>query len=334
MGTDEILLRTISELAANGYENIKSNLTYYTNLDTAIKIIKNKEIWMRKISLMNDYSEFLYGENIVKEIINRKLTNKLEMVLKHLNLEKKDFYEAFEKALLLKKQVYILSLTMESENEKDDGRLSMWRAYGNDIGVAFVFNNRALIDVFASAVHDSCAKDDVLAFLFPITYGEKNKIEKDIELMFDKVLSFSPEYICFSNTYELLNAVVNNLIFAMMIQKHPGFREEKEIRFWHGRLDEPSENEDNRIIQIKDEALGGINQRVAVIKFDKLFYTNKETLDGMWSTLFEKIIIGPMQKEKGEALLEVLYDKLKATDKTFNKEKIQLSGIPYRDSLK
>jgi hypothetical protein len=34
---------------------------YYTTADTAVKIIKNKEIWMRKSHLMNDYREIEHG---------------------------------------------------------------------------------------------------------------------------------------------------------------------------------------------------------------------------------------------------------------------------------
>ncbi len=34
---------------------------YYTDADTALKVIKNKEIWMRKSHSMNDYREIEHG---------------------------------------------------------------------------------------------------------------------------------------------------------------------------------------------------------------------------------------------------------------------------------
>src|SRR5438876_3613749 len=34
---------------------------YYTNADTVVSIIRNKEVWMRKSSLMNDYREIEHG---------------------------------------------------------------------------------------------------------------------------------------------------------------------------------------------------------------------------------------------------------------------------------
>ena len=36
-------------------------LVYYTNADTAVSMIRNREVWMRKSSLMNDYREIEHG---------------------------------------------------------------------------------------------------------------------------------------------------------------------------------------------------------------------------------------------------------------------------------
>lgn len=39
----------------------KINFAHYTNADTAYKIIKNQEIWLRNIALINYYMEFEHG---------------------------------------------------------------------------------------------------------------------------------------------------------------------------------------------------------------------------------------------------------------------------------
>ena len=45
-------------------------------------------------------------------------------------------------------------------------------------------------------------------------------------------------------------------------------------------------------------------------------------------------IIGPMQREKAEALREILFDKIRVKDVDFNIDKVIVSSIPFRKSLR
>ena len=332
----DLLLKSIAEVAQNGYENMQCNLVYYTDVNTSFMIIDNQEIWMRKNNLMNDYSEFLYGEERVRDIIHGSLKEKLDRVLSRLNVSENYFQESFEKMISpLKKQSYILCMTKEQLSEENDGRLSMWRGYGDVGGVAFVFNKRVLIETFASiAMEPSKSIFAPGIFLFPVLYGEHEIIENDINLLFEEVIGYSEEYInCFTKD-ELLNQVIINLCFAMMIQKHSGFMEEREIRFWFSILNPNGLEEGLTKIVIKNQCLGEIHQRVAAINLDKIFQDSEHLAGVSWSTLIDRIIVGPMQREKAEALREILFDKVRAKDADFNIDKIVLSSIPFRKSLR
>ena len=39
-------------------EKNKTNFVHYTNAETTFKLIKNQEIWLRNVAVMNDYREF------------------------------------------------------------------------------------------------------------------------------------------------------------------------------------------------------------------------------------------------------------------------------------
>ncbi len=46
----------------------KKRFSYYTNAETALKIIRNGEVWLRNVHVMNDTSELAYGFSLFKEI--------------------------------------------------------------------------------------------------------------------------------------------------------------------------------------------------------------------------------------------------------------------------
>ena len=50
-------------LAITNFKNNKLNFVHYTNANTAYKIIKNEEIWLRNVRGMNDYREIDYGRD-------------------------------------------------------------------------------------------------------------------------------------------------------------------------------------------------------------------------------------------------------------------------------
>src|SRR5689334_3709405 len=64
-------------------ELVQKNLrfAYYTTAETAWKIIRNREIWMRDARTLNDYKEIEYGASLLREFYNGSAGNDFKNVL-------------------------------------------------------------------------------------------------------------------------------------------------------------------------------------------------------------------------------------------------------------
>ncbi len=117
---------------------------HYTSAEAAIKIIEKKEIWMRSAICMSDYREVQHGQDILLRYFNNTVYKDAflktfdsifpDVGLKALQI----FFSNFPNVLL---DTYITSISEHLQDENPNGRLSMWRAFGNSpTRVAIVFN--------------------------------------------------------------------------------------------------------------------------------------------------------------------------------------------------
>ena len=125
-------------------------IAHYTRFETALKILKSKELWATNFQFLNDRSEIHYAKKIL-----------FLAFLKASNI--KEFTPAFDSAKkkintlykALGKEIYIVSFCEYEayENHKvtgtlstpeDEGLLSMWRGYGADGGCAIIFDHNEL----------------------------------------------------------------------------------------------------------------------------------------------------------------------------------------------
>lgn len=58
-------------------ESKRTRFVYYTRAETAMSILKNKQIWMRKSMCMNDFSEVQYGLQRLTEVYLNSETGKI-----------------------------------------------------------------------------------------------------------------------------------------------------------------------------------------------------------------------------------------------------------------
>lgn len=135
-------------------------LVHYTSAESAYKIIKGREIWMRNASMMNDFSEIEHGLHCLIAAWMSEPGIKLQAMLNRI---KDGFRDQIAKLFDIhtdgiKRATYITSLSEHNDDEDYLGRLSMWRAYGGRAGVAMVMNNAAFaattdaIKVYSSPV--------------------------------------------------------------------------------------------------------------------------------------------------------------------------------------
>ena len=50
--------------------NEKKRFVYYTSADTAMKVLRNQELWFRNATVMNDYSEISYGLGLIGSVFS------------------------------------------------------------------------------------------------------------------------------------------------------------------------------------------------------------------------------------------------------------------------
>lgn len=120
-------------------------LVYYTSGEVALSILKNKEVWMRDASCMNDYLEINYGLDCLIRAFRSKAGEHFRSVLDGLF----DGLSESVGALLdsgvphFRFRTYITCISEHLADEDQHGRLSMWRAYGGLNSVAIVMNTGA-----------------------------------------------------------------------------------------------------------------------------------------------------------------------------------------------
>jgi hypothetical protein len=106
---------------------------HYTTADAALKIFKNKCIWMRSTACMADYREVQNGLDILKNFFedNGKkdsFKNKVESVAPGATKEVLGAINSYIRPGTIHFNTYITSLSLHDDSEDKYGRLSMWRA--------------------------------------------------------------------------------------------------------------------------------------------------------------------------------------------------------------
>lgn len=296
----------------------KSNklLAYYTTADTAYKIMQKKEIWMRNVTVMNDYQEVKYGIQKINSIFLRneyqekttlyKVGQRLYNVLQEFTDENGNaIFEDVLKQYFIEQtsweyNAYISCFTEHDTDEDGLGRLSMWRAYGGDNGVALVFNPQKYAENL---------EEKYKIFLTPVAYLTDEELATEVEELAVNI-NINKDFLHeVKQRYPpiLHNWLMAVLRFAIVSIKHPGFKEEKEWRLVGHGYD----------LACETEVIRGVIQPVHKLEISNL------------REMLHHIIIGPTQYEnvifKGfEKILKDKYDLLKP-DKL-----IISSRIPYR----
>ena len=295
----------------NRVENNQTAFAYYTTAETAYNIIKNKEIWMRNIITMNDYKEFEYGRECLKdalELSNEGAGFKASLNGVFPNLFESTYQHFKSWSLGIKHDTYITCFS-EHEPHNKLGRLSMWRAYGGSAGIAIVFKSNAFFNITLDGVD-----------LSSVAYLSHERIAAEIEKV-TLAVNHNRDFVA-----SLSEEIVSNTLFAMfrfaaLCNKHPGFEEEKEWRLVASPLIYPSSNLKQEIEVVKSTP-----QKVIKLKLQNDPTNHSQEIE--FSALMEKIIISPCQFPNivFQSLVQALSD-IGIEDAG---HLIEVSDIPYR----
>jgi len=296
---------------------------HYTSADTALKIIQKEEMWMRNVSDMNDFSEITLGQRtLIKLLKEKQISDAFDAVITELCMNTRSFSDiisCIENMSDIRGQLYISCF---SEHGKDDllGRLSMWRAYAPQNGVALLIN---------ASILDTSNIDRFLFWTAPVQYLHPESLSELRAILLQTAQRLLDAVKGQKNNIEIGDFLYATLIGYFYVStasiKHIGFSEEEEWRVLFSTKSQSSEMKD--IIVKSIENIAGLPQPIYKICLKNL-YANELDDVVLVQKLLKRVIIGPSKNPKliQEAFCDTLRDK-----GVLEPEKIVvISDIPVR----
>lgn len=229
----------------------EGRFAYYTTVETAVKILRSREIWMRETSVMNDFTEIDHGLHCMhfayRSEAGKKFQAAINACFEGLTCEIEQLFDSWIPAI--RTNTFATCLSEHYTEDDRYGRLSMWRAYGGNSGVAMIFNSAPM---FRSS--------DVLgAYASPVAYFEKEALGNELSRV-AQLIRNNISYATSLGRDGLKDTVFNILRFAIVSTKHPAFEEERE---W--RVVSTIGVDESEILKPHVEVIGGVAQRILKI---------------------------------------------------------------------
>jgi len=285
----------------------------YTSAEAAVKIIKNNEIWLRNTQCMNDYQEVSYGLDCLVKAYDSKSGIRLRSFLNTMFPESTIEFEKIFNSMIpdIKLHSYIACFSEHQDHEDDTGRLSMWRAYGNDCPVALVFKNSPFFN-----------ETDVLkAYSSAVYYWGHKRYQSEFDIIVDRVCS-EVDFIRDAGKDKFFTYFLGFCITSLLCVKHPGFLEEKEWRVVYTPKLAHSEHVDRSV-----ELIDSVPQHIFKIPLRNI--PEKKLLGFSIPEIIDRVIIGPTNNQG--VLYQAFVDLLKQAGCGDDiASKVVASGIPLR----
>ena len=247
---------------------------YYTSADTAKKIIQNNEVWLRNATVMNDFLEISYGLDLSKKALDSesgKMFIEAANSVFHSIVE--DFLpQFFHWDKRLPNVTYLSSLSLHDNSENQNGRLSMWRAYGD---IALIINNTPLMT----------ESSQLGVFSTPVHYLGQREFDIRLDAV-TRAINQNKEFLSEIGK-EYVREYISSMFFLAAIgTKHPGFKEEQEWRIYF----QPEQNMDYALSR-EIVAIDGVVQEIWKLPLKHDPVNGLEHAD--LPSLVDRIIIGP-----------------------------------------
>ena len=287
-------------------------LVHYTTAENAVRIIQNEEVWLRSTRTMNDYSEIQHGYDCMVEALNNEHGSVFRQELDKLlpGVFEEAATQAENWAQTIRLNSYITCLSVHCNDEDEDGRLSMWRAYGGTTSVALVLNNKAFVG----------STMELGAFSSGVDYISAPGLTARMRMLGDGLKEHS-EFLGSCEKPQLIQALFMMFAATMLCTKHPGFAEELEWRVFHI----PGLYGPGRLVR-SVECIRGIPQLIYKVPLKN--FDGVDPIGNAIPDLLDRVIIGPTEYPWviREALVALLEDKQVANAS----DKVWVSGIPLR----
>lgn len=299
--------RTIADIRASD-----SRFVYYTTAATALKILDSGEVWLRNARIMNDFSEIEYGTDLldvaVESDAGKAFIGAIDELSPGLWSTSFELYRQWK--VDMHKNTFIACLSIHDEDEDEHGRLSMWRAYGGQAGVAFVLRiplllqNETKLGVFSS----------------PVAYLRRRDLEEELQEIANNISSRCGELVSMG-AHAMSQVVFARLVHFAICTKHPAFAEEKEWRI----ISLPKMFPES-IVKASVIEIDGVPQTVQVLSLCDRVDLGISGLDMRF--LIDRVLIGPT--EHAGVVSEALQRTLQSCNVPEATEKVYVTGIPLR----
>ena len=290
-------------------EQEKQRLVYYTTADTALKVIRNRELWFRNVTVMNDYSEVSYGLNLIRTELTRPEGARFKEAVDDIFKGTFDSLDALSSSWIPDwlLETYIACVSLHKANEDEMGRLSMWRAYGN---IALVLNNTPMLE----------GREQLGVYSLPVNYFNQSDFSRFLSGVTDRIL-IDRSYLKKLGKDKLVSYLNDVLLHIAIATKHPGFIEEQEWRIYY----RPNSRLSPAMTRAT-EVIAGTPQTVYKLRL------GHEPRNGLFhadiKSLLDRVIIGPT--EFPHVTKNAFIDLLDELNVPNSKSKVVVSDIPLR----
>jgi len=223
---------------------------------------------------MNDFTEITYGLNLIRKAFSGSIGEKFRDVVDGI------FPETINDAQELlsvwesdwEMETYIACLSVHEPSEDKNGRLSMWRAYGD---VALVVNSKPFITEGGQNG----------LFSLPVSYWTADEYEERLAKTVDAIHE-NRAFLKSLGKDRLAHAIYGMSLLVAMGTKHPGFSEEQEWRIIHRPFESPK-----NVLRKKTVVLEGVAQEIYALPLEHI--PGEGLFHADIPSLIDRIIIGP-----------------------------------------
>lgn len=300
---------------------------HYTSAESGLAILRSQRVFLRNSTLMNDFSEVQHGLNCLFAAYAGPSGEKLKGLLNTIQADLPEILEAnFNSSLqALRGETYLISISEHGDADEGDGfedglgRLSMWRAYAQKDGIAFVFNNQPFL-IETNALN---------AYSSPVMYANPEDYAGHFAALVDGIEAELPLLQEYGGHWVHEN-LLHAFRFAAQSTKHPSFREEKEWRVIYSPnlLETQGLMDDAQKAKIPTEikCLGGVPQRIYAIPF--VNHPEEGFVGATIPELVDRILIGP--SNDAYAIAQAFVAELEDSGVENASERVVVTGIPLR----
>jgi hypothetical protein len=256
----------------------KARLAYYTSADTALKIVRDRELWLRDCRCMTDFNEVWVGIRNVEEYLSyRSDAFQSAVDACHPGSSAWIVHQFGSLAPSLWANTHLMCLSVHDPkndgSEDQFGRLSMWRAYGRDHGAAIIFKTP----------HEGIS-DQLSVYLNPVIYS--HTLWPELDQLVSNLIQYRSLFSKLT-AQEFNGWLLAALATYAVCLKHSGFHEELEWRL----AVMPVLYRPSSFLKSSPETLDGVPQTVWKLN---LAAASSAGVPGLTHVdLFDRILIGP-----------------------------------------